>query len=381
MPGQQGIPGQFLAPRGRDFFAGAARVRRVALASLCLVAVGGCGGGGALRPQTQQVRTAGTRSLTQAPAPHPAPRPRPPFAVGLQVVTFVDRSRLIHVPGRPSQPRALVTLIRYPAQGAASGVDVSGAAPARAGAPFPLVVFGHGYEETPGPYARLLQAWARSGFVVAAPVFPLENANAPGGPNESDLVNQPRDVSFVISRLLALSGARTGFLAGLIDPRQIAVTGQSDGGETALAVAYNRYFLDRRVRAAVILSGATIPGVGGFDFPRPSPPLLATQGTADTINPPSFTSAFYDIAPPPKYLLTMFGAPHLGPYTDEQPQLGIVERVTIAFLEGYLTDVAGARARIATAGDVPGTSVVAATVSGKWLKAVRLLEVPGRAAR
>src|SRR5205085_2902665 len=69
-----------------------------------------------------------------------------------------------------------------------------------------------------------------------------------------------------------------------------------DGGGTALAVSYNLYYLDRRVRATVILSGAKIPGVGGFDFPIPAPPLLATQGTADTINPPSFMSAFFNVA-------------------------------------------------------------------------------------
>lgn len=281
-----------------------------------------------------------------------------PYAVGLRIVTFIDRSRLIRIPGRPAQPRALVTLIRYPAQGAASRVDVTNAAPARGGAPFPLVVFGHGYNETPAPYAAMLQAWTRAGYVVAAPVFPLENANAPGGPNENDLVNQPRDVSFVISRLVALNGARAGILGGLIDPRKIAVTGQSDGGETALAVAYNRYFIDHRVRAAVILSGAKIPDVGGFDFPRPSPPLLATQGTADSINPPSFTRAFYEVAPPPKYLLTLFGASHLGPYTEQQPQLGIVERVTIAFLDRYLKDARRAAGRIAEAGDMSGTSLV-----------------------
>ncbi len=228
----------------------------------------------------------------------------------------------------------------------------------RGGGPFPLVVFGHGYAVTPAPYAPLLRAWTRAGYVVAAPVFPLENANAPGGPNEADLVNQPRDMSFVISGMLALGQARSGFLGGLVDPRRIAVAGQSDGGETALAVAYDRHFRDQRVRAAVILSGAELPGTGGFDFPRPSPPLLATQGTADAINPPSYTSAFFDVAPPPKYLLTMFGASHLGPYTDRQPQLGIVERVTVAFLDGYLKDAPGATGRIADAGDVSGTSVV-----------------------
>ncbi len=255
-----------------------------------------------------------------------------------------------------------MTVIRYPARGPSSDVDVSGAAPLRGVSAFPLVVFGHGYNVTPAPYSALLQAWARAGYVVAAPVFPLENANAPGGPDESDLVNQPADMSFIISSLLSRTRAPTGFLSGVIDPDQIAVTGQSDGGETALAVAYNLYYVDRRVRAAVILSGAKIPGVGGFDFPSPSPPLLATQGTADTINPPSFTSAFFDVAPPPKYLLTMFGADHLGPYTDGQPQLGIVERVSLAFLDLYLKGERGARAQIFNAGNVPG--VAAVTSSG-----------------
>jgi len=45
-----------------------------------------------------------------------------------------------------------------------------------------------------------------------------------------------------------------------------------------LAVAYNSHYRDPRVDAAVILSGAEIPGVGGFTFPPGSPPLLATQG-------------------------------------------------------------------------------------------------------
>lgn len=272
-------------------------------------------------------------------------------------MTFTDRSREVTLPGKGSGPRTLVTVIRYPAAGSPSRVDVRAAAPVR-GSEFPLVVFGHGFTETPAIYSALLQAWARAGYVVAAPIFPLENANAPGGPDESDLINQPGDMSFIITRLLSLSHAPSGFLAGLIDPREIAVTGQSDGGETALAVAYNLYYVDRRVRAAVILSGAKIPGVSGFDFPIPAPPLLATQGTADTVNPPNFTSAFFDVAPHPKYQLTMFGADHIGPYTDAQPQLGIVERVTIAFLDLYLKDTAGARSRVFSAGNVPGVSTV-----------------------
>jgi predicted dienelactone hydrolase len=215
--------------------------------------------------------------------------------------------------------------------------------------PCPLIVFGHGYAVTPRPYAGLLRAWARAGYVVAAPVFPLGNAHAPGGPDESDLVNQPGDMSFVITELERR-------LPRLVARRQIAVSGQSDGGETALAVAYDVHYLDRRVRAAVILSGAKIPGVGGFTFPAPSPPLLATQGTADTINPPSFTRAFFDVAPRPKFLLWLLGAGHLPPYTTAQPQLRIVEAVTIAFLDRYVRGDRRAGRALRDAGRVPGVA-------------------------
>jgi dienelactone hydrolase len=328
----------------------------------CVAILAGCGSSTkhtasrTATPAPITTHPATTRTETAAPRPAPPVRKQqPPFAVGLREVTFVDHSRTVQFPGSAPQPRTLETLIRYPTHGRASDTDLGGAPPARADGPFPLIIFGHGFNVTPEPYASLLRAWTRAGYIVAAPIFPLENANAPGGANENDLVNQPRDMSFLITSLLALSAERSGFLSGLIEPNRVAVTGQSDGGETALAVAYNRYFLDRRVDAAVILSGAKIPGVGGFDFPSPSPPLLATQGTADTINPPSFTYGFYDLAPPPKYLLRLFGAPHLPPYTYEQPQLGIVERTTVAFLDRYLK---GEPRSIKRAGDVPGLSEV-----------------------
>jgi dienelactone hydrolase len=309
-----------------------------------------------------------TAGLVVAPVHHPARRlvalssaPRPAsFAVGIRALTFVDTSRTVRFPGRKPQARTLVTVIRYPADGPAGGsatdVDRPGAPPARSAGPFPLVIFGHGFAVTPGPYAALLRAWASAGYVVAAPIFPLGNANAPGGPNESDIVDQPRDMSFVISRMLALNAGRRGLFAGLISPTEIAVAGQSDGGETALGVAYDRFFLDRRVRAAVILSGAEIPGVGGFDFPAPSPPLLASQGTADTTNLPFFTYQFFTLAPRPKFLLSLLGAQHLPPYTTEQPQLGIVERVSIAFLDRYLKHVTGALRTMARAGNAPGVA-------------------------
>jgi dienelactone hydrolase len=281
-------------------------------------------------------------ALASAPARAVLPA-APPYAVGEETLHFVDPSRTIQYPGQAVQPRPLVTVVRYPkhAQG-----------------PFALVVFGHGFAVTPAYYFRLLRAWAQAGYVVAAPVFPLENQHAPGGPNESDLGNEPRDMSVVITRMLAASAGRHGPLAGLIDPHQIAVSGQSDGAIAALAAAYDRPHQDSRIRAAIVGSGAEFGGEAGNYFPPGSPPLLAIQGTADTVNNPVNTYAYFNAARRPKYLLKLLGAPHLPPYTVEQPQLSIVERVSTAFLDRYLKGRQGAVARMITDGDVGGVATL-----------------------
>ena len=94
-------------------------------------------------------------------------------ALRVRTFRFVDASRTIRLPDGRHVSRPLTTVVRYPATRG----------------PHPLIVFAHGFALTPGTYSRLLRAWTRAGYVVAAPVFPLEDANAPGGPDESDLVN------------------------------------------------------------------------------------------------------------------------------------------------------------------------------------------------
>jgi fermentation-respiration switch protein FrsA (DUF1100 family) len=314
---------------------------------------------GPARLQRATVLELGASAGGEATADTPPPS-RPPFAVGLRVLRLIDSSRTIRLKGGRSEPRTLVTYVRYPALGPPRGTDVPNAAPASAGGPYPLIVFGHGFAVTPWQYAHLLQSWARAGYVVAAPVFPLGNANAPGGPDEDDLINQPGDMSFVISSVLSLSQPGAGPLAGVVDPARIAVAGHSDGAETALAVAYSRRFRDPRVGAAVILSGAEMGGVGGYSFAQGSPPLLAAQGTADIFNEPKYTNAYFKLARRPKFLLRLLGAGHLPPYSYEQPQLAIVERVTIAFLDTYLKLEAPAVQPLAALGDVAGTSVLIA---------------------
>lgn len=323
----------------------------------CAICLAACTGIATLQLAPSTARAEAESGGLQAPPAVGAPAGRP-FAVGLRVVRLVDPTRTIRLPHGRRAPRTLITYVRYPALGPPRATDMIGATPAKG--PFPLVVFAHGFAVTPTIYSRLLESWTRAGYVVAAPVFPLENEHAPGGPDESDLVNEPTDTSFVITQLLAGNAAGAGVFAGLIDPTRVAVAGQSDGGEAALAVAYSRRFADPRVHAAIVLSGAEMSGVGGYRFGRGSCPLLAVQGTADTTNEPRFTYAFFAAAHRPKYLLRLLGARHLPPYTREQPQLALVERVSTAFLDGYLEPRSGALARLPALGNVPRVSALTA---------------------
>ena len=264
--------------------------------------------------------------------------------VSLRTVTITER-RALTLPNGRVVPRALVTYVRIPA----------------GRGPFPLIVFAHGFAVTPTPYRALLTAWARAGFAVAAPVFPLENAGAPGGPTQSDLINEPGDVSAVITYLIRRSRTPGSPFFGAIDPRTIAVAGQSDGGIAALATGFGDTTRDRRVRAAIVLSGSELGGFGGYDFGAAgAPALLAAQGTADTTNLPLNTYRFFAAASAPKFLLRLLGAGHLPPYTTEQAQLTIVEGVSIAFLRRYLQDRGGALGQITADGDRAGLAAVTA---------------------
>jgi predicted dienelactone hydrolase len=286
------------------------------------------------------------------------PRPHPPFAVGLRTLRLVDHSRRVRQADGRVVARTLVTEVRYPALGAPSRADARGAPAARTAGPFPLVVFGHGFGLLPSTYTLLLRAWARAGFVVAAPAFPLERRTAPGGPVESDIVNQPGDVRFLISALLRDDAAARGPLHGLLDPQEIAVGGHSDGASTASAVAYDQRERDPRVRAALLFSGATIDGASRTR--RGTPPLLAVQGTADSVHPPAGTYAAFAAAHRPKYLLRLLGAGHEDPYTTQLPQRRVVERVAVAFLDRYLRHRPDAERELRAAARAPGIAALTA---------------------
>lgn len=302
--------------------------------------------GRALPGSTPALPGAGLTAL-QAPAvgvpTSVVPTTAPPTA-GLRTVTFTDTSR----------SRTLVTEIRYPAlTGSATGDNPS--APPWPG-PHPLIVFAHGFDVSPDTYAGLLQSWARAGYVVAAPVFPFTSSDDKTV-DENDIVNQPGDMSFVITSLLAASSAPGAPLSGLVDPARIGVAGQSDGGETAAAVAFDTCCRDPRIRAAVIMAGAELP-LGGTYFPPGSPPIMVIQGSQDRVNVAQESERLYADALAPKYFMALPQGTHLSPFVGDGPEVAVVERATTDFFDAELASQPSALARLAADANVAGVATL-----------------------
>ena len=224
----------------------------------------------------------------------------------------------------------------------------------------PLIAFGPGFMQCGGPYADLLRAWASAGYVVAAVNFPRSDCLTGAAATESDLVNQPADMSYAITALLRSSAAGNGPLAGRLSGREIAIAGQSDGGDTVAAIGANSCCTDRRVRAVAVLSGAEWPAMPGTFFGRAPVPMLFTQGSADTVNLPGCSVAMYRADPArARFYLDLAGADHTGPYWGTNRYERIVARVTLAFFDRYvLGQRAASRAmrRAGNAGRLPDCS-------------------------
>jgi len=294
---------------------------------------------------------------TQAPARTSAAGTAGSYPVGERTMTFLEPAHTGPT-GQYLDQRALLTAIWYPL------------APAWAGSqpaigPFPLVMFAPGFMQCGATYTDLLRAWASAGYVVVAVNFPRTDCRVGSAAYEPDLVNQPGDMSYVLSTLLALSAQPDDFFSGLLNRGQIAAAGQSDGGDTVAALAANACCADRRLAAVAVLSGAEWPPMPGEYFPHAAPPMLFVQGSADTINPPWTSLQLYRAdADSARYYLDLFGADHMVPYTGTNPTEQLVVRVTLAFFDRYVLGRSGALAAMTRYGNVPGT---AALVSGDQL--------------
>jgi hypothetical protein len=295
-------------------------------------------GAGTVTPPASAGDPTTTAALPTSTTPPPTTAAGPPFPVRTVTLPLVDSSRPTVAGGVELSPhRALTTVVWLPV----------GAGPR------PLVVFGPGFDVGPRTYAALLEGWASHGYVVAAVEFPLADPAVAGAHlDESDLQNEPQDLRFVADSLVTPGGP----VAGAIDAGRVAVAGHSDGGEAALDASTQAAPAgEPPFRAAITMSVQPLPG------PPPShnPPILFTQGDADTINPPDYGYSAFADASSPKYLEILHGGGHLPPLQDGSRWLPTVIAVTDAFLDAYLAGDGPASA-ITTRGDAPPLAYIRA---------------------
>ena len=325
----------------------------IAIALAAAVSVSACAGQPRARA-TPPRHALPTRPAAAAPSEtSSAPAVGTPggFRVAERHVTFAEPAH-VGAAGQSLGPRTLAIQIRYPLAPRSSG-------PQRARGGFPLLLFAPGFMQCGGPYSHLLRSWASAGYVLAVVNFPRTDCQVGAQAYEPDLVNQPADMTYVLSRLLALNARPHDPFSGLLNRHEIAAAGQSDGGDTVAALAANACCTDHRLKAVAVLSGAEWPPMPGRYFVHGAPPMLFAQGTADTINPPWTSVQLYrQDQSQVKYYLDLLGANHLLPYWGTNPVERLVARVTLAFFDRYVLGTARALAAMRRDGNVSGRAAL-----------------------
>lgn len=243
------------------------------------------------------------------------PRPQPPYAIQSETITLDDPTRDTPARGDVAavSGRLLNTIILRP-------VGLSG--------PLPLIVFAHGWDSDPSRYTTLLDAWVSAGYVVAAPIFPDSTDTLPGTP-VSDFPDEARDLSFVITQLLA--GKASPFIT--VDPHRIAAAGHSDGGTDVAMLALNPAYADPRIKAYLSLSSQIPDGVAGPWGTPVGGSLLVAVGTADEYGLLPDSTQVYQTADMVKALLTVTGGDHLDTFEADTAQAAAVREETVRFLQ------------------------------------------------
>ncbi len=266
------------------------------------------------------------------------PVDRRPYAFTVRHETFVDPARPTGTPGSPgySPRRELPTDIYLPT----------------ATTPRPLIMFSHGYDGSPRKFSQLLAAWARAGYAVAAPRFPL-TSNESVTKSAADLVHQPGDISFVLTKLL------TGPLRSKIDATRIAAAGLSLGGATTYNLVENACCRDPRFRAAAVFDAMRVPIHGTFT--KNTVPLLIAHIDTDLAIPYATAKQAYADSAAPKFLLTFHTGIHGEPYENTpSPHDATATKTSIDFFDLTLLGDASARARLVHDGTNPGESQIVA---------------------
>ena len=147
-----------------------------------------------------------------------------PYGVGIKILQLTDPIRenwtvetTVWFPADPSKGRQLTT----------NSPTRMGAVPDLSGAPYPLIIYSHGYTGlgADSQLAHTMELLAAQGYVVAAP------QHHDTSPQQYELVNRPLDVMLVLNELSTITDPK---LVGMIDTDNVGLLGYSLGGSTVL---------------------------------------------------------------------------------------------------------------------------------------------------
>lgn len=157
-----------------------------------------------------------------------------PFAVGMTETTAHEPERDID----------LTVSIWYPAVPTdgdpqfPGSVAITDASPDDAEAPYPVVVFSHGYQGIRFQSYFWYELLASHGYVVAAPDHPYNTFLDQDDDRLSEVAyHRPIDVSRTLDRLIEIDGDGSDPLGGLLDTGVAAVAGHSFGAWTTAVVS------------------------------------------------------------------------------------------------------------------------------------------------
>ena len=253
------------------------------------------------------------------------------YPVGKTGGYAVDRFRGVaaRYPNPASSVRTLPIEIWYPAYGTVSSSD-SFWATARGGH-FPLIVFAAGYNSNPDTYEPFLHALAAQGYIVAAPVFPIEASiagAAPAGRSNAEMINQMYDMSATISQMLIYARTPGNWLGTAMSQTQIGVIGHSDGGMTVAGMTMSTSYYDSRIKAVAVMSGA---GPYGLTWnQRKVVPTLVEQPNQDPYNSPSSSQWLFNRVTGSREYLTVAGPYHIWPLIGNDRTADLTRRAVIA---------------------------------------------------
>jgi predicted dienelactone hydrolase len=270
------------------------------------------------------------------------------YEIGLRQASFTDQSRPVKATadfaGAPV--RRIDVMIWYPAAKAGENARLAG------GGPWPLVIYSHGTNGAPNNNMHLVNELVRHGYVVAAPAYPLSSTATYTHikmTDISDVINQVKDIRFVIDRLLADT-----FLTGAIDRQRIGTAGHSLGAVTSYFASFGAQTRDPRIVATALI-GAGDPvqtalsgdmGLAGTQHAAVSVPTLFLSAEKDVFaRTTGRPHAAYARIEPPKYEVLVRGGTHVW-FRDNDDRPGDNKNPDCLFFERYKMTMPGCEERV-----------------------------------